>query len=160
MQQKLLKFCALSFGTLLLITAVAKLLSALGSAPILTYPAPLLLVSYRSVFLIVGTLELVVALNCFFSQRMVLKMALVAWLASNFLLYRLGLMWVGYRKLCPCLGQVTDALHISPETADTVMKIILLYLLIGSYAALLWLRRQKWQIPQTTAPDEAPVSPK
>jgi hypothetical protein len=38
---------------------------------------------------------------------------------------------------------LTDALHIKPETADTAMKIILAYLLIGSYGSLFWLWRQR-----------------
>lgn len=35
------------------------------------------------------------------------------------------------------------ALHISTETPDTAMKIILAYLLIGSYAILFWLWKEK-----------------
>ena len=41
------------------------------------------------------------------------------------------------------MGNLTDALHIPPQTADTAMKIILAYLLIGSYASLFWLWRQR-----------------
>jgi hypothetical protein len=43
------------------------------------------------------------------------------------------------------MGNLTDALHISPQVADTAIKIILVYLLLGSYAALfwLWLQRKK-----------------
>jgi hypothetical protein len=52
-------------------------------------------------------------------------------------------MLVGYHKPCSCLGNLTDALHIPPPMADTAMKIILAYLLIGSYATLFWLWRQR-----------------
>jgi len=38
---------------------------------------------------------------------------------------------------------LTDALHIPPQTAEMAMKIILAYLLIGSYATLFWLWRQR-----------------
>jgi hypothetical protein len=41
------------------------------------------------------------------------------------------------------LGALTDEIHIPSQTADTAMKIILAYLLIGSYASLIWLWRQK-----------------
>jgi cbb3-type cytochrome oxidase subunit 3 len=41
------------------------------------------------------------------------------------------------------MGNLADALHIPPQIADTAMKIILAYLLIGSYATLFWLWRQK-----------------
>ena len=45
---------------------------------------------------------------------------------------------MGWHKPCGCLGNLTDALGISPETADTVAKVLLAYLLIGSYALLVW----------------------
>jgi hypothetical protein len=81
----------------------------------------------------------------------------LAWLSTSFLIYRFGLVWAGYHKPCPCLGNLTDALHIPPQTADTAMKIILAYLLIGSYATLFWLWRQKWKTPRLTPPAETTV---
>jgi hypothetical protein len=47
------------------------------------------------------------------------------------------------------MGNLTDALHIPPQTADTAMKIILAYLLLGSYGTLFWLWRQKRLGPST-----------
>ncbi len=43
------------------------------------------------------------------------------------------------------MGSLADALHISPETADSIMKIALSYLLIGSFGFLLseWRQRKK-----------------
>jgi hypothetical protein len=43
------------------------------------------------------------------------------------------------------LGSLTDSLHIPPENADIVLKIILAYLLIGSYGILfhLWWRKKE-----------------
>jgi hypothetical protein len=140
-------FCA---GILLLLTAVAKLISASGGARIMQNPDPILSVSFRHVFWIVGTLELIIALVCFFGKRVGLQAGLVAWLATNFVVYRLGLLWIGYSKPCRCLGNLTDALHIPAQTADTVLKIILGYLLIGSYTTLLWLWKQNWESPSTS----------
>jgi hypothetical protein len=90
----------------------------------------------------VGGIEVAVALVCIFSKRTWLPAGLVAWLATGFLAYRIGLVAVGYHRPCSCMGNLTDALHIPPQTADTAMKIILAYLLIGSYASLFWLWRQ------------------
>ena len=67
------------------------------------------------------------------------SLALLAWLATALVMYRIGLKWVGYLKPCSCLGNLTDALNISPQTADMTMKINLAYLLVGSYANLLWI---------------------
>jgi hypothetical protein len=103
------------------------------------------------VFLVVGVLELVVALTCLVGDRLRLQAWLVAWLASSFVIYRVALFLSAYRGPCHCLGNLTDALHISPQTADTAMKIILAYLLIGSYGTLFWLWRQRKKVAQSTA---------
>ena len=63
----------------------------------------------------------------------------LAWLGTIILGYRIGLLWIRYNKPCSCMGSLTDALHIKPETADTIMKIVLAYLLILSYGTLMWL---------------------
>jgi hypothetical protein len=135
----------LSGGTLLLGTSVAKFLSICGSARILQNPDPILIIPFRYVFLTAGLLELFVAIICIFGKRVGLQISLVAWLATIIFIYRVGLLLVNYHKPCACLGNLTDALNISPQTADTAMKIILAYLLIGSYAALfsLWNENRK-----------------
>jgi hypothetical protein len=50
---------------------------------------------------------------------------------------------MGWHRACNCLGNFTDAIHVSPQIADNVMKGVLAYLLIGSYATLFWLWRQR-----------------
>lgn len=131
-----------SAGVLLIITAIAKLTSSAGSASILQTSDPILSTSFKHIFWFIGAVELVVASICLFSKKLALQATFVAWLATSILLYRLGLVWVGYHKGCQCLGNLTDILHISPQIADTAMKIILAYLLLGSYATLFWLWRQ------------------
>jgi hypothetical protein len=84
-----------------------------------------------------------VAAICLLSKKQGLQTGLIAMLATNFVLYRFGLYWQGYYGICPCWGNFTEVLHIPPQTADTITKIILAYLLIGSYAILFWLWRQK-----------------
>jgi len=92
--------------------------------------------------LAVGIVELAVTWICLFGQRLHLKAILVAWLASSFAVYRIGLIAVDYQKPCSCLGNVTDALGIPPTVASAIAQAILVYLLLSSYAALLWFRQQ------------------
>lgn len=153
MQRAPIKCFLYSAGVLLATTAVAKFISGAGDARILQNLDPILAIPFRQVFWIAGAIELTVGLVCFFVKRLALQAALVAWLATSFLIYRLGLALVRYHKPCGCLGNLTDALHISPQIADTAMKIVLAYLLIGSYATLFWLWRQR-----KTAPASAPAS--
>ncbi len=143
MPQRAAKIAMFFAGILLLVTSLAKIFSANGNAAILQKPDPLLSVSFQYVFWIAGTLEFIVATYCFCGGRLVFQASLVAWIATNFALYRFGLFWIGWHKPCSCMGNLTDALNIPPQTADTAMKIILAYLLIGSYATLFWLWRQR-----------------
>ena len=147
-----------SAGVLLLGTALAKFVSATGSARILQSPDPLFSIPFRSLFWGVGSIEAVIGLVCFFGRRLAMQAGLVAWLGTNFVVYRLGLLWVGYHRPCPCLGNLTDAIHIPPATANAGMKVILAYLLIGSYGTLFWLWRQQRKTSFSSQPGETAVS--
>jgi len=150
---KIARLFICSAAMLLLLTAISKFISSMGHGPILYIHDPLTDFKFRNLFRIVGGIEIAVALVCIFSKRTWLSAGLVAWLATSFLAYRIGLAVIGYHRPCSCLGNLTDALHIPPQTADTAMKIILAYLLIGSYATLFWLWRQrKNQMPAFQSP--------
>jgi hypothetical protein len=137
-----IRFFVLSASVLLLATSLAKFISASGNARILQTTDPIFSIPFRHVFWIVGLIEFIIALVCFFGKRIELKAGLLALLTTNFLIYRFGLVEIGYNKPCSCLGNLTDALHIPPQAADMALKIILAYLLIGSYATLFWVWRQ------------------
>jgi len=132
-----------SVAPVLIITGFAKIWSSFGNAHILIVADPVIGLQFGHLMLAVGLLELGVAGICLFGKSQKLILVFIAYLASNFALYRTALWWMGWKKHCNCLGNLTDALHIPPQTADTAMKIILAYLLIGSYASLFWLWRQK-----------------
>jgi hypothetical protein len=131
-----------SAGLLLLLTASAKLISSFGHGKILDANDPFFGIQFRDLFRIVGSAEAAVALFCFFSKQSWLASGLVAWLATSFVAYRLYLIGVGYHRPCNCLGNLTDALHIPPGAADIIMKVVLGYLFLGSYASLFWLWKQ------------------
>jgi hypothetical protein len=134
-----------SAGLILLITATAKFISSFGHGTILDVNDPLFGIKFRSLFRLVGCVEAVVAIICYFGKQKWLASALVAWLATSFVAYRIYLIEVGYHKPCTCLGNLTDALHISPNAADMIMKIILSYLLVGSCTTLtlVWKQNRK-----------------
>jgi hypothetical protein len=141
----LIKVFINSAGVLLLITACAKLLSGGGEAAILKTPDPIFGIPFRQVFLVVGAAELVIAMICLMGKSERIQTILVAWLSTCFLLYRFGLIWMGYHRPCACMGNLTDALGISSQVADNTMKMVLVYLLTGSYGVLwyLWLTGKK-----------------
>ena len=157
-QSKIAHYFLSVAGVLLLATASAKLISSLGSARILQNSDPILGLTFRNVFRLVGAVELAMALVCLFGKGIKLQASLVAWLATTIVAYRLDLVWIGYQKPCSCLGNLMDALHIPPQAADTAMKIILAYLLIGSYATLFWLWRQRGKAEGRMQNDEVKVA--
>ena len=126
----------------LVVTGLAKALSAIGPARALDVPDPLFAIPFRHLMLLVGLSELLIAFFCLFTDKRRFSLMAVAWLSTNFLVYRLGLWFIGWHKPCGCLGNLTDMLHISPATADNIMKALLAYLLVGSYATLFWRWRQ------------------
>jgi hypothetical protein len=156
--QLLLAWFAPSAAIILATAGIAKTWSAFGHAKYLLVTDPITRIQFGHLMLAVGILEVIIACICLFSKLQVLSLALVAWLATGFVLYRFGLWLLGWQKPCSCLGNLTDALHIPPQTADMAMKIILAYLLIGSYANLFWLWRQKRKALQLSSSEKAVTS--
>ena len=125
-------------GVALALTGLAKVLSAIGPARLLDDLDPLIGIPFRQLLLLVGLAELFVAFFCLFTDRRRFSLTVVAWISTNFLVYRISLWLMGWHRPCHCLGNLTDMLHLSPRLADNIMKVVLAYLLIGSYATLLW----------------------
>jgi len=132
-------------------TAAAKFVGSAGHEKILMERDPIIGISIKNLILIAAATELAIAIVCFYAKDIWMPVTLITWLSTNLLGYRVIRALIGYKKPCSCLCNLTDALHISPQTADTAMKIILAYLLIGSYASLFWLWRQsKKNVPNPT----------
>ena len=100
-----------------------------------------------------GMAEVLVALACF-SRRgdSRIKLGLIAWMATNFLVYRIALWFIGWHHPCACMGSLAGALHLSDRAADNIMKGILAFLLIGSYL-LLYL---DWRARRAAGPPASP----
>lgn len=139
------------------LTGVGKAFSAIGPARALDTLDPLVGIPFRQLLLTVGLAELLIAFFCLFTDRRRLSVWLVAWLSSNFFLYRLGLWLIGWHHPCQCMGAFAGMLRLSDQAADNFMKGVLAYLLIGSYGILLWeWRRRRAASPAAqTAPTPA-----
>jgi len=144
----------LSAGAILAITGIAKVWSGLGGSKFLAVIDPITGIKFGQLMLVFGAAEIVIAAICFFSKRQTLALGLVAWMSTNFVVYRLGLWSMDWKKPCSCLGNLTDALHLSPQTADNIMKVLLAYLLIGSYGLLIW----QWKSKQLVLGAKLPSS--
>ncbi len=142
MKNNIIKIFVVSAGALLFLTAAAKIISACGSVRVLQAPEPIFLLSYRGLLWILGIAELITAMFCFLSKNRVLQCGLIAWLSTNFIIYRVAFFLAGFKKPCPCLGNITDTLNISSQTAELFLKATLFYLFFGSVTALFWIWRE------------------
>ena len=122
-------------GAVLIMTAIAKLISAFNKALINFSPDPLLsFLSVRTVTLLAGVTELALGIGFWVRRldRLHPKMAL--WFGSVLSCYRLGLLLIGYHGHCPCLGNATDWLPGSKVWVQpALLGIILALLLYGGY---------------------------
>jgi hypothetical protein len=126
-----------SAACIFLITGSAKMVSICGTQAILDVSDPIFGISFRTLLLCVGLVEIAVSAFCFLLANKTACLALVIWIAVNFLLYRIGLVIAGWHRPCPCLGNITQFIHISPATAELFTKLSLAYLFIGSSAFLM-----------------------
>ncbi len=147
--QKLLRAFTTSAACLLVVTGFAKIMSAFGTDRVLSALDPITRVPFRWMLLAVAGIELGIVGVCLWSKDARLKLYLLAWLSLSFLVYRLGLVVVGYKGPCPCMGNLTSNLHVAPQLADGIMKSILSFLLIGSLTLALLLRADR----KRTLPD-------
>ena len=86
---------------------------------------PLIGIPFRQLLLLVGLGELVLAFFCLFSDKRRFSLLAVAWISTNFLVYRAGLWFIGWHRPCGCMGSLTDMLHLSPHAVDNIMKGVL-----------------------------------
>ncbi|MCX6952700.1 MAG: hypothetical protein NTV51_11130 [Verrucomicrobia bacterium] len=128
-------------AALLILTGLAKLLSVVltvgSDRQIFDMKDPLVGMRFGLLFGLVGAVELAVAAVCLTIKRGPLALGLIAFLATDFVVYRAGLWFIDYQKPCTCLGTLTGALHIPPAMADRAMQLVLAYLLSGSYVLLM-----------------------
>jgi hypothetical protein len=96
---KMVRLFIYSAAVVLLFTAVAIVPCPKLLMNFLQTRDPLFGFQFGDLFRIIGGIEVVVALVCIFSKRTWLPAGLVAWLATAFAAYRLGLSLVGYHSL-------------------------------------------------------------
>lgn len=135
-------------GAILAVTGLAKAFSATGASRSLDVADPLIAIPFRHLMLLAGLTELFIAFFCLFTERRTSSLLAVAWLGTVFVAYRLGLWLTDWHGPCPCLGNLTGELHISQRLADNLLKVVLAYLLVGSYSELFWLWKPRKRLPR------------
>lgn len=127
----------LSAGGILAFAGANNLVDVFGNSQDLNLQDPLLGIPLRGFLGLAGTVELLIAWLCLFTNKKTLSLRLVAWLVINFIVYRCGLWTMGWRHPWIFIGGLTDTLNISPVLADCILFQVYLYLLAGSFFLLL-----------------------
>jgi hypothetical protein len=156
MSRKIQGFFIFSAAVILFVTAAAKIYGATGTAEALGNSDPLIPLSNRQVFYLVGGIELFIsAFLLVKDESQGLKLSVIAWLATNYLVYRAGLWWMGMPNFCDCLGNLNEKLFISPRILNHSMLALLVWLVVGSYLLLIldWLGHR--ELSKTGAPSGA-----
>jgi hypothetical protein len=131
---------------ILALTAMVKLVAATGEARILAQPDPLIaFFSNRQMMLSAAFLEAFVVGLILWERDRLRHVALVAWIGTVFLAYRLGLWGIGHEGASPCLGNVTRSMGLSPTMEDLGVKVLLGYLVVGSYSLVAWEVVGRWK---------------
>ncbi len=127
-------------AVMLALTAIGKLWTSTGDVRLLFIEDPVFAISTANLLKLVAVLEIGVGFICMFRPVMH-GLISVAWLSTVFLAYRVGLWWIGWKKPCSCLGNLSDAIHVSPQFVDGTMKGVLAFMFIGSVSLLILNRR-------------------
>jgi hypothetical protein len=151
-QRRCIAWFAATAGAVLVAQGVAKVQSSFGQAELLAVPDPILGLSFGKLVSLVGLTEIAIALLCF-SRRVDpgLKIGLVAWMATIFLVYRVGLLWIDWQPPGGRMESPAGGFHLSDLTADRIIKGMLAYLLVGSYGILFW---QWWRKRRAKGPPD------
>jgi hypothetical protein len=136
---KLVKFFIYSAGGILLAATLIRFVIAAGGAQALTLPEPVLGFPLRYEVMMVGGIELIVALMCLFGKQIDLQIGWLAWLSTYLVVYRIILLWLHFHPQATCIGSLTDPLHLSRGITGAVTVLIPFYLVFGTYASAAWL---------------------
>ena len=139
MTARITRLFLVSVATVLFLTAAAKLYSATGTARILSLADPLLHVNNRILLAALGLVETAVAAYLLLVRgeaSQLRAVTVVSWLSSNFIVYRLGIHFMGVNT-CPCLGMLGSKLPLTPGFVSNLLGAFVLYWFIGS-ACILW----------------------
>lgn len=133
------RFFTYTAAALLLALATALFLINMTGPPHLVLPRdPISGLSLRYLFWIIGSLTVLIAWFCLFSERPARSIPWVAWFATNFLIYRIALYFEGCHSLAGFLATATYAFALPANTASILVDMAFAYLLIGSCGTLLW----------------------
>jgi hypothetical protein len=105
--------------------------------------------SNRLVFLVAAGVEAVCVVLMILTRPVPIRAYVILWLASAFIVYRIGVQATGNGRPCGCLGYVGKALGVGDKDMDKAARFALGYMLVGSLGVIVAGRRGTCLRPQT-----------
>lgn len=131
------RFFVRSVAFLLVLAGLAKLLGTTGGSKVLSDLEPLFRINMRLALLVVGCVEVVTAWILLCARYdPVTKVIPIFWLGLCFAGYRLGLLAIGFRGYCACMGQLFSIFGLSDTAASNILAGLVVYMLAGSFLIL------------------------
>jgi DNA-directed RNA polymerase subunit RPC12/RpoP len=134
----LMESLALVAGGALFFVGLAEIIGAFDPAQSLNIADPIFGVSFRHLMLIAGTVQLAVSFVLLFTNWEILGFGLTAWLAANFLVFRIGLWNAGWHQAA---GFMVVPLGFSPHVTDAITSLVSVFLLAGA-CVVFWMERR------------------
>ena len=114
-------------------TGVVKIISLVGTAPILSMVDPVWGIQMRFLLAVAGFWELSMSIFLWLNPRIRICHILTLWTGSVFVAYRTALYLLGEDHVCPCLGTMTNWLvWLSPAAKDNMLRAAIAWFIGGS----------------------------
>jgi xanthosine utilization system XapX-like protein len=122
-----------STGAILLAAAITRFAILIGHDQVLALPDPLLGIPLLYAVLVVGVVELAIALVCLLSKRTGFQLALPAWWAMVGTAFAIGLFASHCHPQITCLGGLTDPFQLHHGLVGQAMNVMPVYFVLGSF---------------------------
>lgn len=109
---------------------------------LLTEKNPIFSIQNQYIYFVVGAVETVIGVGCFFVPNARIPAMGIVWLAGNVLLYRFGLWWLDYKGQCNCLGSIGEVFKLTSEQVEWISIVCLGVLIVGSFSVIILTARR------------------
>jgi hypothetical protein len=128
-------------GGIFTVGGFTKFLAVIEHFQSMNIADPVIGISFHYLIPAVGIIELLVAYLCLFTNKRTLSLGLIAWLTTNYLVYRIVLWSMGWHHPYVLLGNLMETFNVSPFLADGIVGLSLGFLLVGTITCL-WLGKR------------------
>jgi hypothetical protein len=130
-----------SSALILALTGALKLASSFSTAGLLQVEDPVLGIANGNVYFLIGLLEVLITFCLLLVRQFGFRLLLIAFLAVNFLTYKMAAWWMSIPAPCSCLGNPLAWTALTPSLISKISNAALVWLLFSSFSSLVVIYR-------------------